>query len=128
MESRARGWRESQMRHTQNRHMGHAIRASFPLVLIPMPHPQSLADPKDMPVRMPHVHLADIPWHIGRWERDVQPGGHALHVDLVHVVNPHRHPDALVSRFVSVWSKRGGVRAPAAAPLAALAKKALAFS
>ncbi len=37
-----------------------------------------------MPVRMPHVHLADIPWHIGRWERDVQPGGHALPVDLVH--------------------------------------------
>ena len=26
-----------------------------------------------MPVRMPHVHLADTPWHIGRWERDVQP-------------------------------------------------------
>src|SRR6266403_1178471 len=61
-------------------------------------------------------------------ERDVQPGGHALPVDLVHVVNPHRHPDALVSRFVSVWSKRGGVRAPAAAPLAAPAKKDLAFS
>ena len=87
-----------------------------------------LADPKDMPVRMPHVHLADVPWHIGRWEGDVQPGGHALLVDLVHVVNPHGHPDALVSRFISVWSKRGGVGPPAAAPLAANAKKDLAFS
>src|SRR5260370_33259774 len=55
----------------------------------------ALADPENVPVRMPHVHLADVPRHVGRRESDVQPGGHALSVHLVNVLHPHRHPHAL---------------------------------
>jgi hypothetical protein len=90
--------------------------------------PSALADPKYVPVRVPHVHLADVPRHVGRCESDVQTGGDTLSVDRVHIVYPHRHPDALVSRLVSTWSKRGGVRPLAAAPLASLAKKDFAFA
>jgi len=39
---------------------------------------KALADPKYVPVRMPHVHLADAPRHVSGWESDVQPGSHAL--------------------------------------------------
>jgi len=46
------------------------------------------ADPKDVPVRVAQVHLADVPWHVGRWEGDFQTSGHALCVDLVNVVHP----------------------------------------
>jgi hypothetical protein len=56
-----------------------------------------------MPVRVPHVHLADVPRHVGRWEGDVQPGGHALLVDLVHVVN---HTD-IQTPLSAVWSPSG---------------------
>jgi hypothetical protein len=31
----------------------------------------ALADPKYVPVRVPHVHLADVPRHVGRRESDV---------------------------------------------------------
>ncbi len=86
------------------------------------------ADPEYVPVRVPEVHLADVPRHVGRRESDIQPGGHALSVDLINVVHPHGHPSAFVGGLVSVWSKRGGIRPPAAAPLASLAKKDLAFA
>jgi hypothetical protein len=88
----------------------------------------ALTDPKYVPVRVPHVHLADVPRHVSRWESDVQPGGHAVSVNLVDVVHPHRHPHAPVDSFVSARSKRGGVRPLAAAPLSPLAEKDLAFA
>ena len=86
---------------------------------------KALADPKYVPVRVPHVHLADAPRHVSGWESDVQPASHALSVDLVNVVHPYRHPDAPIGCFISVWSKREGVRPPAATPLA---KKDLTFA
>src|SRR6478752_5931682 len=48
-------------------------------------------------------------------------------VHLVHVVDPHRHPDALVALFVSVLLKRGGVGAATAASLRPLTQKDAVF-
>ena len=88
---------------------------------------ESPADPEHVAIRMAKVHLADIPRHIGGWKCDLQPGGHALLVQLVHVVHPDRHPDALIALFVSVLLKRGGVCAAAAASLRPLTKKNASF-
>lgn len=63
---------------------------------------ESPADPKHVSIRMAEMHLADVPRHIRRRKCDLQPGGKALPVRLVHVVHPNRHPDALVVLFVSV--------------------------
>src|SRR5260370_29261112 len=88
----------------------------------------ALNDPKYVPVPVPHVNLADVPRHASRWESDVQAGGHAVSVNLVDVVHPHRHPHAPVDSFVSARSKRGGVRPLTAAPLTPLAEKNLGFA
>jgi hypothetical protein len=80
-----------------------------------------------MPIRMSQVHLANVPRHIGGRKCDLQPGGHALLVHLVHVVYPDRRPDAFVALFVSVVLKSGGVCAAAAAPLRPLTKKDATF-
>ena len=76
---------------------------------------------------MAKVHLADVPRHISGRKCDLQPGGDALLVHLVHVVPPDRHPDALVALFVSVLLKRGGVRSAAATSLRPLTKKDASF-
>jgi hypothetical protein len=73
---------------------------------------------------MARVHPADVPRHIGGRKCDLQHGGHALPVHLVHA---DRHPDALVALFVSVLLKRGGVRAAAAASPRPLTKKDASF-
>jgi hypothetical protein len=74
------------------------------------------------------MHLAHVPRHV-RWRKsDVQPRSHALPVDLVHIVHPHRHPHTLVGRFVSVSSKRENIRSLAPASLPSQAKKNLAFT
>src|SRR5262249_15973857 len=83
----------------------------------------SPADAKHMSIRVAKVHFSDIPWHISGRKCDLQSGGDAVPVHLVHVVHPDRHPDTLVARFVSLLLKRGGVRAAAAASLRSLAKK-----
>jgi hypothetical protein len=88
----------------------------------------ALADPKYVAVRVAQVHLPDVPRHIGRWESNVQPGGHALRVDLVNIFYPHRHPDAFVGGFVSDGSKGGGIRASASASLTSLTEKDFAFA
>src|SRR5579864_2757920 len=72
---------------------------------------------------MPKVHLANLPRHIGRRKRDLQPRSDALLVHLVDIVYPDRHPHALVPLLISVLLKGGGVRAPAAASLRPQAKK-----
>ena len=72
---------------------------------------------------MPQVHLANVPRHIRRRKCDLQPGGDATLVHLVHVVDPDRHPDALVALFVSLLLKRGGVCDAPAAALRPLTKK-----
>src|SRR5689334_4402636 len=86
----------------------------------------TLADSKYVPVRVPHMHLADAPGHVSGRESDVQPGSQALSMDLVNVVHPDGHPRAFVGRFVPVWSKCGCVRPSATATLASLTKKDLA--
>src|SRR5580692_66393 len=63
---------------------------------------------------MSKVHLAYVPRHVGCRTYDLQPGGDALLVHLVHVVHPDRHPDALVALFVSLVLKCGRVCAAAA--------------
>jgi hypothetical protein len=88
---------------------------------------ESPADAEHVAIRMAKVHLADIPWHIGGRKCDLQPGGDAVLVHLVHVVHPDRHPDALVALFVSVLLKRGDVRAASAASLRPLTKKDASF-
>ncbi len=85
-----------------------------PLLLFVLESP---SHPEHMPIRMSKVHLADVPRHIGGRKSDLQSGGHAMFVHLIHVVHPDRHPDALVALFVSLLLKRGGVRAAAAASL-----------
>src|SRR6516162_2188815 len=84
---------------------------------------ESPADAEHMAIGMAKVHLADVPRHIGGRKCDLQPGGEALLVHLVHVVDPDRHPDALIALFVSLLLKGGGVRATAAASLRPLTKK-----
>src|SRR5438270_13025073 len=63
-----------------------------------------------MPVRMPDVHLADIPRHVRRRKRYIQPSSNALPVHLIHIVHPHRHPRALIVFLISVRLKRSRVR------------------
>src|ERR1700739_2539161 len=71
---------------------------------------ESPADPKHVTIRVPQMHLAHVPRHVGRRERDVQPSGHALLVDRVHVLHPHRHPSAFVCAFVSTGAEGRGIR------------------
>src|ERR1700719_1278740 len=87
--------------------------------------PGPSANSKHVPIRVSHVHLADIPRHVRRRKSDIQPSANALPVDLIHVVPPHRHPSALVARFVSILLKRSRIRSPAAPALRFQAKKNL---
>jgi hypothetical protein len=80
-----------------------------------------------MPIRVPNMHLANTPRHVGRRESDIQPSGDTLSMDLVNIIHPDRHPYALVGLLISIWPKRRGIRPLAAAPLAPQAKKYLAF-
>src|SRR5215469_16190352 len=72
---------------------------------------------------MAKVHLADIPRHIGGRKCDLESGGEAMLMHFVHVVDPDRHPDALVGLFVSIVLERRGGRTAAAASLRSLTKK-----
>jgi hypothetical protein len=88
----------------------------------------AFADTKNVAVRMPHVHLANIPGHICRREYNLNSSSHALLVGFVNVIHPHGHPHALVRRFVSARAKCRNIRSLAAAPLPSPAKKNLAFT
>src|ERR1700735_2490771 len=54
---------------------------------------ESSPDPEHVPIGMAKVHLANIPRHIGGRKCDLQPGGDAMLVHLIHVIYPDRHPD-----------------------------------
>ena len=88
---------------------------------------ESATDPKDVAIWMANVHLADVPWHIGRRKCDLQSGSDAPLVHLVHIAYPNRHPNALVALFVSMLLKRGRIRAAATASLRPLAKEYAGF-
>src|SRR6266850_1860500 len=65
-----------------------------------------LADPEDVPIGMPHVHLARVPRMV-RWRPgDFDALREAVLMDRVDVVDPDRHPDAFVSRLVAVLAER----------------------
>src|SRR5215467_2163158 len=96
--------------------------------LAPLLFLQSFADSKHMPIRVPQMHLAHIPRHVCRRKRDVQFGRYTLLVDGIHILDPHRHPSALVRRLVALQSERGHVRSPPATSLPSLAKKNLAVA
>ena len=89
---------------------------------------QAFADAEDVAFRVAEVHLANVPRHICWWERNLQPCGNAVPMHLVDIVDPHRHPHALVACFVVVHLECGRIGTPAAASLRALAEKNAGFS
>src|SRR5207248_1874 len=89
---------------------------------------QSFANPKHVTIRVPQMHFAHAPRHVGRREGNVEPCRHAVLVNRVHVLHPHGHPRAFVCALVSVRAEGGDVRASSAASLASLAQKNLAAS
>lgn len=88
---------------------------------------EPLADAEHVSVGVPYVHFPDVPRHVGRVKRDVEPCGCALPVDFINIVYPHRHPGALVQLIGPVPESRS-VGATAAASLATLAEKDLTFA
>src|SRR5262245_2195412 len=54
---------------------------------------------------MPDVHLANAPRHVCEWPGHIQASIHAVTVDRVNVVNPDRHPDALIGRRIAIGTK-----------------------
>src|SRR5688572_8912895 len=69
--------------------------------------PDTLADSEHMAIGMAHVHLADIPWHVGRGEGHFDIRLAAFLVDRVDVIHPDRHPHSFVSRrreFSGRWN------------------------
>src|SRR4029079_15918508 len=85
-----------------------------------------LADPEDVAVGMPHVHLAHAPRHVRRRPSDGESLSDAVRVHRVDVVDPDRHPHALLLAVVAVGAERPLHRAPPASALAVLAEEDLA--
>jgi hypothetical protein len=42
------------------------------------------------------VHLADVPFHVGGLEKDIDAVLDAMLINGVYVIDPHRHPYAFV--------------------------------
>jgi len=57
------------------------------------------ADAEDVAVGVADVHFADIPFHVGRWKGHIESLVQTTLVDGVNVVDPDRHPDALIGSF-----------------------------
>jgi len=107
----------------------YAYRPSLQLYRITIPVDiRGLADAEDVAVWMADVHFSDVPRHVGWRKGDVESGGVAGFVDLVNIVHEDGHPDALIPRFVTVWSKGGGVHALSTAALGSMAKENFAFA
>src|SRR6185436_18284914 len=58
-----------------------------------------------MSVRMPDVHLADVPGHVRGGPGDLDLLCFAVALDRVDVVDPDRHPDALVAALVALGAE-----------------------
>ena len=52
-------------------------------------------------VGMPHMHLAHAPRHVGRRPCDFDSLLQAVAMDAVDIVDPDRHPHALVPRLIA---------------------------
>src|SRR5262249_24726455 len=87
-----------------------------------------LADSEDMPVRVPHVHLPNIPCHVGRRPSDLESLLNAALVDGVNIVYPDLHPYAFVGRFIAFRAERHLDRALPTTTLTVLAQKDLAIA
>src|SRR5262245_6523892 len=83
------------------------------------------ADSEDVSVRMSNVHLANIPGHVGRRPRNLQALFETPLVNGVDVVDPDRHPDALISRVIAAWTERHLNSTSASAALGIQAEKDL---
>src|SRR5688572_30304705 len=85
-------------------------------------------DAEDVPVRVPDVHLANVPGHVGWRPGDLQPFLEALPVDGVDIIDPDRHPHAVFRGVVAVGAERPLERALAPTALAVQAEEDLAVS
>src|SRR5262245_21843807 len=89
---------------------------------------ESLADSENVAVRVPNVHLANVPWHVGRRPGDFDPLLEAVPVHILDIIHPDRHPGALVPRLVAAGAEGHLRAAPPAATLTVLAKEDLALA
>src|SRR4030095_14976334 len=80
-----------------------------------------LGDSEHMPVWVPHMHLANIPRHVGRRPSDLESVLNAAFVNGVNIADPNRHPHPLVGRFVAFRTERHLDRTPATTTLTVLA-------
>src|SRR5262245_11687730 len=81
-----------------------------------------------MAVRMPHVHLPNVPCHGRRRPSNVELLFNAMLVNSIHVIHPNRYPGSLVGAFIASWAERHFVIALASAALSAFAEKDFTFS
>src|SRR5438132_8935638 len=88
--------------------------------------PNSPADSEDVPVWVPHVHLANMPRHVGGRPGDFKTLLEAALVDGVHIVHPDGHPHALVGSVIPLRTERHLDSALAPATLGVLAQENLA--
>jgi len=71
-------------------------------------------------VGVTHVHLANIPRHIGRRPGDVKTLLETVLMDGVDIVDPDRHPHPLVSSLLAFRPEGLPERAPAPAAMSAI--------
>jgi hypothetical protein len=74
---------------------------------------KSPADPEHVAIRMAKVHPADVPRHIGGRKCDLQPGGHALLVHLVHATSRRPCRPLHLRSAETWWCSRRGLGLPA---------------
>jgi hypothetical protein len=91
----------------------------------PLPHQSFLAstaaDSEDVAVRMPDMHLPDVPRHIGWGPGDFEALIDAAAMDFVDIIDPDRHPYSLVAFFVTFRTESHFVRAFSTAALSTFA-------
>src|SRR5690242_2471919 len=64
------------------------------------------------------MHLPCLPRHVMRRERDLDTCGKTLLVNIVYILDPNRHPRALVSLFIAFLLEGSRVRAATRPPCA----------
>src|SRR5574338_16873 len=74
---------------------------------------------------MSHVHLANVPRHVGRRPRNLEALVQAPPVNPVHVIHPDRHPHGTFRGLIRAGAERRTQRAPAASALPVLAEEDL---
>src|SRR5262249_15604511 len=79
---------------------------------------ETLAHPEDVPVRMPHVHLAHFPRLVGRRKGHLDSLGQAMLIEGVDVIDPDRHPDAVLAALAALIALAEEDLAPAGADAA----------